>query len=479
MVSRVLDRKRTGSLVIPINIVLMILCVLVITITHVQYFWSVFQRWYLLNRVGWIERAWLPSVVFVASLIGVYLLMRRLGTEGVQPKGFAPNVAVPAIFFVWTLLIQLSFIYVPGIATICDVMVSENHAYYFYAPAKASDVPGFIDWTFSLMRMGSLMRLGTHLPGWPLLLFLVFAIVGGKQAVPSVLAVLILTSLTTVPLYFLAKKLFGFKTALLACMMFLYVPDFIIHIPWMDLTLGLFTTLAVLLFVYAVKKGDIYYAIISGLVFFIAIFMNLASIVVAVLLLTWGFLTRKSLPRLSRLLLATALGTLFLPVITQLAFNLPIFESLSWWSKGVFFRGEFAPEVGERIPLLERLLGHLLTKKTREYRLSLFYIFVFAGVPVSFLFFESLVRAIKTRLIHSFLLSFVAMLSVFLFLENVEFVRRGMFLIPLMLILSANELVKAKQDTTRYVSLILAFQFIQTLIFYPLIVPFYFSYILP
>lgn len=456
-------KKEPKVHVVSLNVILMVLSVLVTTALFVAEFFPAGRD--PVYRAFMMTRAWVPVAIFAVGLVGMLFFMKMLKYNGGKKEFVTHDIVIPTVFFLWTLLIQLGFVYMCGVDHICSVMSSENLTYYYLTPT--SNIPEFLEWWFSQMRAGVARefgpyRQGTHLPGWPLLLYAIFSMVGGKAPFPCVIAVVVLSSLTVFPLYFLTRTLFGLETAILTCITYLYVPSLILHIPWMDLTLGFLNTLVVLLFFLAVKRESIKYALVAGLMYAVTLLMCFAPLITPALLLTWDLLTRKKPSRSLRTFLAFAVGTLLPLALVSLLFNMPIFQSLYW----VYFQHMYWEAHGREEVLQMR------DPRIFSFPRNLYYFFAFAGASVSFLFFVSVARQlhdfIKTRAIRPFLLSFLATFLALLWFLRLEFVRTGLFLIPLMVIIGANELAQTKESGKR-VTLVLALQFLQTMIFYLLL----------
>lgn len=198
-------------------------------------------------------------------------------------------------------------------------------------------------------------------------------------AIFSAFFVPLLASFTIVPLYFAARWLLGAKSALRAVFIYIFIPSVVLFIPINDSFLPIFSVTSFWFFYKGIKENRKIYLFLSGAVLFGGVFFNLSLLPVGVLFAVLGFLIylskKISFIKLLNNLLIFSGGFLIMPVLLFAFFNFNFLEM---------------------IRIIMTTVTHV---NSRSYSLWLWFnavdFFIFAGIPLTMIFFYKLAREIK------------------------------------------------------------------------------------
>jgi len=168
-----------------------------------------------------------------------------------------------------------------------QALLTQNLAYYHDA-IRIDNYSSYLSEFFQQNRehviFGKWSRADTHLPGYTTLALVIVRTVG-SDPMRFVSVLLAIASLTVFPLFYLTKKLSGLKGAVISCLIFVSVPDILVHIPWMDLaTMPIVATLTLYSLTVIGNRPICWsYSAIAGLLLFVLPWMCLQALIIVLI----------------------------------------------------------------------------------------------------------------------------------------------------------------------------------------------------
>lgn len=336
--------------------------------------WPPEWRWQYLFVNTW-SRVWLP--LFVGSIGLFFLKVKRFSGK----KLF--------VLALWGILLQFSILYFSraGVGVLIHRIIHPTINGYFTVALEIRD-PTTLLHGFEKKVHSFPMHAAGHPPGniiffdliletskklTPLLSRLVFSIpkpgtsdVRGlwQELAPyqqlavfiSILAISLISTLTIIPLFHLAKTIYGPSTASFVSLVYLTIPALVSFNPLFDIVFPIFGVLSFLLFL---RK----WPLVSGIMASIGVFFSLSLLPVIIMLGLWEVLGNRPFLAKIKNLLKFGCGFLLLPLLLLLFFR---YDSL-----------------GTALVLVSG-------QAKRDYLLwlgfNLYDFFVFLGLPIAFLF---------------------------------------------------------------------------------------------
>jgi 4-amino-4-deoxy-L-arabinose transferase-like glycosyltransferase len=297
-------------------------------------------------------------------------------------------------------------------------------------------------------------HMATHLPGYPLMIHIAFQIFG-EHSYSVMYLVSILSALTIFPIFWISNLIYGWRVAILSCILYSGVPSLILNFPYMDLILGFFVCSSILLFLHSFRTQNTVMSLIGGLILSFCIFMSYVSASILVMVLIFTIFSDEFKKIIN--LLFYFLGTIIPYVILEIVIGWPIIQATLSAQKT---NSWFYWHLHSLNPLVWNI-GH-----------STLFFFMFIGLPVCLLFFIALMRSLR-YFFHehehehsTFVLSFAAVLFITILFAKLELARVASFLIPFIVIIASGEIMKWKNEDrfiTTFILLIIA-QFIVFLV---------------
>jgi len=273
----------------------------------------------------------------------------------------------------------------------------------------------------------------THPPGGVLFLYMASRIFG-RGLFRAVFATIFFTGLTVIPVYLLAKDLYGENIARYALGLFLITPNMVIYTATaMDGPFSVFPILSVYLFYKALSNRTVLYSVLTGLALGCGMFMNYTTVVVGIFFIIVTVITffveREKLKTTLRVL-AIAGGTFVL-----------FYLFLYVWARYNFFSALWASYRKD-----ERGMGTGYEGPGRYFNISIANLFAFligVGIPLTAVWLHEIVAELR-RIIHSrkidvYVLAGLSTLFVISFstLFTLEVERIWIFLTPFIIIPAA------------------------------------------
>lgn len=342
------------------------------------------------------------------------------------------SILVPLSFAMMFLLFQISIIWMKNDQIISLIEDQQSFAYYSLA-LRISEPMGYISEWLREMQIPLLYwggHMATHLPGYPLMIHIAFQIFG-EHSYSVMYLVSILSALTIFPIFWISNLIYGWRVAILSCILYSWVPSLILNFPYMDLILGFFVCSSILLFLNSFRTQNTVMSLIGGLVLSFCIFMSYVSASILVMVLIFAIFSDESKKIIN--LLLYFLGTVIPYVILEMAIGWPIIQATLSAQKT---NSWFYWHLHSLNPLVWNI-GH-----------SILFFFMFIGLPVCIMFFIALIRSLR-YFFHehehsTFVLSFAAVLFITILFAKLELARVASFLIPFIVIIASGEIMKWK-----------------------------------
>ncbi|MFH1905531.1 MAG: hypothetical protein ABIK53_08440 [bacterium] len=263
-----------------------------------------------------------------------------------------------------------------------------------------------------------------------------------------------------IPMYYLGKLIYGKKTALVAVCFYAVIPALNLFTPGMDQTYTLVSVLSFYLFCLSIKKNNIWFTLLSGLVLSIGIMLSFCFLVILGLIicygLIWFWINKTHLNYILKSFLVLFVAFTALPLLFYLLYDFNIikfFVSINVFSENArldIIRGEVA----------RRTYWKWLLYNPVDF-------FLFVGIPISVLSFRSIYSIIKSGKIEASNILSVAFFSILFLLlfsgiNRSEVARLWMFLMPFPALIAASQI---KTKTSSAFLILLSLQILQTIVF--------------
>jgi len=276
----------------------------------------------------------------------------------------------------------------------------------------------------------------THPPGGVLFLYIVSRILGGGL-LPAVFSTILFTGLTVIPVYLLAKELYGENIAKYALGLFLITPNMVMYTATaMDGPFSVFPILSVYFFYKALRGRSVLYSVLTGLALSLGMLMNYTTVVIGIFFVIVIIITFFS----EREKLKTVLTTVAIAGGTFIFFYLFLYL----WARYNFFSALWTSYKKD-----ERGMGTGYEGPGRYFHVSIANLFAFligVGIPLTALWLHEITaecrRIVRFRKIDVYILAGVLLLLVTSFstLFTLEVERIWIFLTPFIIIPTAKRL---------------------------------------
>lgn len=276
------------------------------------------------NPTKVIHKLWFPIIVSLFSASSLFFLFRKNVTTDNKWLEFFSVLAVWMLGVAISLSIfslrKLGFDEIPGL------IVHSGRTSYFTDALSIKDVGVFLENHYKLLPQLT-HRSQTHGPG-PVLFFWVIlrlmsgavylreaaiklgqmlnidlvylaALIGKKSNSVAIAAsifsgffMVFLYNSAVVPLYYFTKKFYRKTVASLAVLFFIVTPNLILFTPQMAQVYILFSILIIMFFYSGLKGRNLYYFVMSGLVYAVGIFFSLEFLVLLpfIMLIVGGYI---------------------------------------------------------------------------------------------------------------------------------------------------------------------------------------------
>ena len=339
----------------------------------------------------------------------------------------------PLVFAIIFLSVQLLTIRLRGFEKLVSLVEDPQSFAYYSLALQISDPAMYVLEWLALMQVPLLYwggHLATHLPGYPLLIYLGFQIFG-RSPQSVIWLVIVLSASAIFPLFYLARRLYGRPAAVLSCVLYSWIPAISLDLPYMDLTAAVLILMSLLLFLKSSESnGKNPYSVLGGLVLALAAFLTFASAVLLVLVLIIAVWT-GGLGRVAFRLLGFLFG-FFLPyVILELFLGVPVFEAAIWAYRTNQWFYQYL---------------HALTPSVWSMENSTVLFLISLGLPVCLIFLVAVFRSLKT--VHHgaqrdiFTLGLSLMLLVTVVVVRLELARVAAFSMPIIVACVASEITR-------------------------------------
>jgi len=353
------------------------------------------------------------------------------------------GVLVPLSFAMIFLLFQISIIWMKDDQIITLIEDQQSFAYYSLA-LRISEPIGYISEWLREMQIPLLYwggHMATHLPGYPLMIHIAFQIFG-EHSYSVMYLVSILSALTIFPIFCISNLIYGWRVAILSCILYSWAPSLILNFPYMDLILGFFVCSSILLFLHSFRTQNTVMSLIGGLILALCIFMSYVSASILVLVLIFTIFSDEFKKIIN--LLFYSLGTVIPYVIMEMAIDWPIIQATLSAQK---INSWFYWHLNSLNPLVWNI-GH-----------STLFFFMLIGLPICIMFLIALIRSLRyffhEHEHNTFVLSFAAVLFITILFAKLELARVASFLIPFIVIIASSEIAKWKNEDSLITNFIL------------------------
>ncbi len=320
-----------------------------------------------------------------------------------------------------------------------------RHGLEYYGDIPSVKSPGHFLRNFADIRPHLSMHGRTHPPG-PILFLWALGFLTGGELVNVATGVVVIASLTVVPLYLFARDLAGRESALVAATLYVVTPTIVMHnATSMNAVYALFTVTTIFLFFRAMDRRTVVYAPLMGFAFAMTFFMsfdlaNLGTFFAAVF-----FFSIVDSSRRRKTLIATALM-----LATFVAFYLVLY-----WMTGFNVVSALRTAV---VQVREDLYYMELYTPRASYWVwrfgNPFEVLFFAGIPVAVLFFGEWIARVRAKTWQSrpdkYLIAALVMLVVFNFtyLGKSENARVSSYYFPFIIVPASLYLLRVIRETS-------------------------------
>jgi len=287
----------------------------------------------------------------------------------------------------------------------------------------------------------------THPPGGVLFLWLVSRLFG-RGLLQAAFSTIVFTSLTVIPVYLLAKELYGENTAKYALGLFLITPNMVMFTATaMDGPFSFFPIWSVYLFYKALSNRTILYSVLTGIALGFGMLMNYTTIVIGVFFIIATIITFWA----KREKFKTTLTALFIAGGTFVLFYIFLYL----WSKYNFLSALWTSYKKD-----ERGMGTGYENLGRYFNISIANLFAFligVGIPLTTIWLREIIaefrKIIRSRTVDIYILGcFVTLLGIsFSTLFTLEVERIWIFMVPFIVIPAAKHLYEQHRSWEFYV----------------------------
>jgi len=402
------------------------------------------------------------STVLIVALFIIQSLFLKLFLETSdlrEPRSSWRNLVArlgflqPLVFSIVFLSVQLLTIRLRGFERLVSLVEDPQSFAYYSLALQISDPAIYVHEWLALMQVPLLYwggHLATHLPGYPLLIYLGFQIFG-RSPQSVIWLVTVLSASATFPLFYLVRRVYGSRAAALSCVLYSWTPAISLDLPYMDLTVTVFILTSLLLFLKSLESnGKKSYSILGGLVLALAVLLTFISAVLLVLVAIIAVCTDG---RRDAFRLLFFLCGFFLPyLVLELFLGKPILEAASWALKtNQWFYQHL----------------HSLAPSVWSTENSTLLFLILLGLPVCLIFLAVIFRMVKAILLgaegNAFTLGLSLMLLVTVVVVRLELARVAAFSMPMIVACVAAEITRRPTRALLMCGLLLsAAQYLET-----------------
>ena len=281
----------------------------------------------------------------------------------------------------------------------------------------------------------------THPPGGVLFLYIV-ARVFGSGLLQAAIATVVFTSFIVIPVYFLARDLYGEKTARYAIALFLVAPNMVMFTATaMDGPFSVFPVLSIYLFYKSLSGKTGLYSILTGLALALAMLMNYTAVVIGIFFVTVAFFTLFN----ERKILKRAAKAMSIIAVSFAAF----YVFLYFWAGYNIFSAAFAAYKKD-----QSSMGTGYENAGRYFNISIANLFAFligVGIPYTVIWLHEVAaelrRFVRVREADLYILPYFAALLITTFstLFTLEVERIWIFMVPFVVIPGAKYLLRRRR----------------------------------
>ncbi len=353
--------------------------------------------------INTFHKVWFPLLVLIGIIFIVFYIEKNI-------VSFRKNEKKLLLFFVFlSILFQVSILYFSraGIGVLVHRIINADLNGYFTASLMITDYSNFFE-SYNKIVLSLPQHAQGHPPG-AILFFSGINIISSyfpgaseftQSLIPlhtdvktiwlsllptqrlaaliSIPIILLLSSSSIIPLYYLGKYLYGVEVGIRSIFLYMVIPSVILFVPLNDIFLPFFSLVPFLLFLIGLTKNNMFFLFISGLIFFIGLFLSVS--VVPVLLFFFLFYLRKYIKRQKLIqeinllnFLTFMIGLFIVPILLYVIYGFNFLEMI-------------------RILLIG-------LPESREYTTWVFYnmydFFIFLGIPIATYYFISIIKHIS------------------------------------------------------------------------------------
>lgn len=286
----------------------------------------------------------------------------------------------------------------------------------------------------------------THPPGGVLFLWLI-SLLFGRGLLQATLSTIVFTGLAVIPIYFLAKELYGENIAKYALGLFLIAPNMVMFTATaMDGPFSFFPILSVYLFYKALSRRTVLYSALTGIALSLGMLMNYTTVAIGVFFIIVTIITLFA----KREKFKTTLMALFIAGGTFVLFYLFLYL----WAKYNFFSALWTSYKRD-----ESGMGTGYENPGRYFNIGTANLFAFligVGIPLTMIWLHEIIaefrRIIHLRTVDTYILAyFLTLLGIsFSTLFTLEVERIWIFMVPFIAIPAAKHLYEKHRSWEFY-----------------------------
>jgi len=389
--------------------------------------------------------SWLILAIFS---LGIYITLFRIFFE--KPK-LPEYVLIPALMIFLVIIDTTVAMIDGGIKPFVEPYTRNTLEYYADVP-KVHNIKYFLENYVNMFNTLS-GHSQTHPPGGAIFLWIVSKLFG-KGLIQAAFATVVFTSITVIPVYYLAKEYYGVNIARYAAGLFLVTPNMVMFTATgMDGPFAVFPALSIFFFYKAIsnKKLSFLYSFLTGLALAFAMIMNYTATVIGLFFVIVGLIALIG----KREKIKSIIITLAIAGVTFVVF----YVLLYFWSKFniiAAFRAAYKKD--------EKTMGTGYENFAKYFHISIANLFAFligVGIPITVLWLHEMggefKRIIFDRKVDLYILAFfITLIGIsFSTLFTLEVERIWIFLVPLMVIPVAKRLYEKHKKWELYVIMLL------------------------
>ncbi|MBM3236412.1 glycosyltransferase family 39 protein [Candidatus Poribacteria bacterium] len=396
----------------------------------------------------------IPAIITLSA----YIIVFRTFFE----KRKIPTYILLPAFILLLVLIDTTVAMIDGGLKAVEEPYTRSGLEYYADVPKVEGIREFLrDYTKLLGTLSGHAQ--THPPGGVLFLWLVSQLFG-RGLLQAAFSTIVFTSFTVIPVYLLAKEIYGENTAKYALGLFLITPNMVMFTATaMDGPFSFFPIWSVYLFYKALSSRTVLYSILTGIALGFGMLMNYTTVVIGVFFIIAAIITFFA----KREKFKTTLAALSIAGGTFIFFYLFLYL----WAKYNFISALWTSYKKD-----EGGMGTGYENPGRYFNVSIANLFAFligVGIPLTTIWLHEIIAEYR-RLIHSrqvdiYILAYVLTLLGISFstLFTLEVERIWMFIVPFIVMPAAKHLYEKHRSWEFYaVASLLCLQILLSEIFW-------------